>query len=134
MAILEPGAVDHTLDEADLEFGTYRGGGPGGQHRNTSDTGVRIRHIPTGTVVKVDRGRSWYQNRQAALAEMERRLGEAAAGEAASAENAARVAQIGVGDRASHDWTWCAWRNTVTHNGSGRTLAFDRAMKGRIDW
>lgn len=134
MAILEPGTAAHRFDESDLEFETYRGGGPGGQHRNTSDTGVRIRHIPSGTVVKVDRGRSWYQNRQAALSEMERRLAYVAASEAASASNAARIAQIGVGDRAGHDWTWCAWRNTVSHNGSGRTLAFDRALKGRVDW
>lgn len=134
VAVLDAGSArSGPVAESDLVFETYRGSGPGGQHRNTSDTGVRVRHVPSGLVVKSDRARSWFRNRQLALTELERRLVEAAASDAASVANADRVAQIGVGDRAGHDWTWCAWRNTVTHS-SGRRLNMDRALRGRVNW
>jgi protein subunit release factor A len=120
------------LDPADVTEETYRGGGPGGQHRNTSDTGVRVKHLPSGIEAKVDRGRSWWQNRQEAWAELERRVVADRQRSALADQNETRVAQVGAGDRPSHDWTWCAWRDTVTCHADGRSWPMSRALKGRF--
>ncbi len=55
------------INEADLKFEFYRGSGPGGQHRNVTESGVRIRHIPTGIVVQACENRSQARNREIAL-------------------------------------------------------------------
>ncbi|MFP4499809.1 MAG: peptide chain release factor family protein [Candidatus Hydrogenedentota bacterium] len=62
------------IPEKDLEFTFFRSSGPGGQKKNVSDSAVRLRHLPTGMVVVSQRGRSQHQNKQEALAELERRL------------------------------------------------------------
>jgi len=62
------------LPEADLEYTFYRSSGPGGQKKNTTDSAVRLRHLPTGIVVTATSSRSQLQNKIAALAELERRL------------------------------------------------------------
>lgn len=134
MAIVENAQASTAFNAADCAVETYRGSGPGGQHRNTSDTGVRVRHIPTGLVTKSDRNRSWEQNYKAAMAEMERRLHAAQVAASAEATNTDRVGQIGSGDRASTDWTWCEWRNTVSEHRSGIKAPMDKALRGRFDW
>lgn len=55
------------INEADLKFEFYRGSGPGGQHRNVTESGVRIRHVPTGVVVQACESRSQARNREIAL-------------------------------------------------------------------
>lgn len=60
------------FDPAELEFEFFRGSGPGGQHRNTTDSGVRVRHLPTGLVAQASESRSQLRNRETAL----RRLAE----------------------------------------------------------
>jgi len=62
------------LPETDLEYTFYRSSGPGGQKKNTTDSAVRLHHLPTGIVVTATRSRSQHQNRLDALAELERRL------------------------------------------------------------
>ncbi len=119
------------VDPAEVDERTYRGSGPGGQHRNTSDTGVALIHRPTGVEAKSDKKRSWWENRQAAWALLEARIAEHGARQVHAARNAARVDQIGLGDRASHDWTWCAWRDEVTHHPTGRKAVMSKALKGR---
>lgn len=64
------------MNEKDLRIDYYRGSGPGGQHRNTSETGVRITHLPTGTVVTATESRSRYINQQRAMARLEEKLAE----------------------------------------------------------
>lgn len=61
-------------ESCDLEF--YRGGGPGGQHRNKRDTGVRLHHRPSGIIVTATERRSQAQNREIAFLRLERRLKE----------------------------------------------------------
>ena len=62
------------LREEDLEFSFFRSHGPGGQKKNTTDSAVRLRHIPTGIIVIQTGSRSQFRNKEAALIELKRRL------------------------------------------------------------
>ncbi|MSM38179.1 MAG: peptide chain release factor-like protein [Geobacter sp.] len=60
--------------DSDLEIEFYRASGPGGQHRNTTDSAVRIKHVPTGIVVQASESRSQFRNRAVALARLKEEL------------------------------------------------------------
>jgi peptide chain release factor 1 len=77
------------LDLSEVEITTMRGKGPGGQHRNKTDSCVRVVHRPTGIEVVID-GRKQHQNRVQALRELERRLAERKAGQLAAVKKARR--------------------------------------------
>jgi protein subunit release factor B len=62
------------IRDADLEIEFFRGSGPGGQHRNVTDSAVRIRHLPTGIVVTASERRSQAQNRELALERLRQTL------------------------------------------------------------
>ncbi len=62
------------MNEKDLRIDYFRGSGPGGQHRNTSETGVRITHLPTGIVVTATESRSRHMNLQKAMSRLEVKL------------------------------------------------------------
>lgn len=62
------------MNEKDLRIDYFRGSGPGGQHRNTSETGVRIKHLPTGIVATATESRSRHMNLQRAMARLEQKL------------------------------------------------------------
>lgn len=120
------------VEDSDLDVRSYNGGGPGGQHSNKTLSGVEITHRPTGIMAKSDNKRSWWQNKQAALSELEKRVAAAVQSEAQDKLNAERVEQIGIGDRPSHDWTWTAWRDSVTDHNTGKTYVMSKALKGRF--
>lgn len=62
------------IPKDELEYTFFRSSGPGGQKKNTTDSSVRLRHLPTGTVVVATQSRSQHRNKQLALEELERRL------------------------------------------------------------
>lgn len=119
------------LDPADVTETVYRASGKGGQHRNVTDSAVRLQHRPSGLTVTAERERSQHENRRAAWAELERRLRAQADETAAAALNAERRSQIETAERPSRDWTWCAWRDEVREHETGRRLRMSAAMRGR---
>lgn len=97
------------LDRRDVRIDTFRATGPGGQHRNKTDSGVRLTHLPTGTVVTATEDRSQHANRQVAWTRLSTALATAEQSAAHSAANGVRSAQFG-GQRS---WSWTAWRDEV---------------------
>ncbi len=134
VAIVQESDVAISVNESDCDFESFRGSGAGGQHRNTTDSAVRITHRPTGIVVKCESQRSWWQNKTTAMIELARRIGERESQSMAAKVNSVRVDQIGIGDRSSHDWTWCGWRDEVHHHHTGVRFSMSAALKGKADW
>src|SRR5204863_3613921 len=91
--------VDVELDMNDLRIDVYRSSGPGGQSVNTTDSAVRITHVPTGTVVSMQNEKSQLQNREAALRVLRARLLALAQEEAAKEASDARRSQVRTVDR-----------------------------------
>jgi peptide chain release factor 1 len=144
VAALPIGAPTNVVPHrATVRVDTFRGTGPGGQHRNTTDSSVRAVHLPTGITVTVTRGRSQHQNRAWALAELTRRLRQAGQETAAADVDKVRRAQIaaGSGSAAAHladdvfdakAFTYNTQRNEVVEHATGMRYRLDRFLKGNL--
>jgi peptide chain release factor 1 len=133
--LLEPTEDDDIkIDEKDLKIDTFRSSGAGGQHVNTTDSAVRITHIPTGTVVGCQDERSQHKNKDKAMRMLKARIGEELQRKAAAEMSAVRSSQVGTGDRSERVRTYNFPQNRLTDHRVDLTLyKLDRIMEGDLD-
>ena len=134
LVLPEAEEVDVVIDPNDLRVDVYRSSGPGGQSVNTTDSAVRITHIPTGTVVSCQNEKSQLQNKEQAMRILRARL-LAAAEEAAAAEASdARRAQVRTVDRSERIRTYNFPENRISdHRVNYKAYNLDQVLDGDLD-
>ncbi|HUX03290.1 MAG TPA: peptide chain release factor 1 [Acidimicrobiales bacterium] len=126
--------VDVAIDPNDLKIDVYRSSGPGGQSVNTTDSAVRITHLPTGIVVSMQDEKSQIQNRAKALIVLRSRLLKAAQDAQASELGDLKRSQLGSGGRSEKIRTYNFKENRVTdHRINLTTYALDAVLAGDLD-
>jgi peptide chain release factor 1 len=119
------------IEDKDLRIDVFRSSGPGGQGVNTTDSAVRITHLPTGIVVSCQNERSQLQNREQAMRMLRARLITAAEEDAASAASAARKSQIRTVDRSERIRTYNFAENRIADHRIGfKAYNLDQVLNG----
>ena len=118
------------LNESDVEIRATRGSGPGGQHRNKTDSCIVATHIPTGLKVRVDM-KSQHQSRTMALQILAAKLAEGQVEKTQAKRAAKRKAQVGSGMRGDKIRTYRSQDDRVTDHRTGRTWKLRAWLKGQ---
>lgn len=130
----EAGDVNITIDPKDLRIDIFRSSGCGGQGVNTTDSAVRITHLPTNTVVTCQNERSQIQNKEQAMKVLKARLYDLEQQKHDQELGSERRSKIGTGDRAEKIRTYNYPQNRVTDHRIGFTTnSLDRVMNGQLD-
>ncbi|HVM03316.1 MAG TPA: peptide chain release factor 1 [Acidimicrobiales bacterium] len=126
--------VDVAIDPNDLKVDVYRSTGPGGQSVNTTDSAVRVTHLPTGIVVAMQDEKSQIQNRAKAMRVLRARLLKAEQDRLAAEQSEQRRSQVGGGGRSEKIRTYNFKENRVTDHRIGLTLyKLDKVLMGELD-
>ena len=135
--VVLPGVEENEIDideDRDLRIEVKRSSGPGGQSVNTTDSAVRITHLPTGRVVEIQDEKSQHKNKAKALAVLRARLLEDQRAEQRAAYSAARRSMIGAGDRADKIRTYNYPQDRVTDHRIGMDLSnLPKVLGGDLD-
>jgi len=135
--VVMPEVEEHEVEideDRDLRIDVKRSSGPGGQSVNTTDSAVRITHLPTGMVVEIQDEKSQHKNKAKALAVLRARLQEADRQKQREADSAARRSMIGAGDRADKIRTYNYPQDRVTDHRVGMDLSnLPRVLGGDLD-
>jgi len=126
--------VDIRIDPSDLRVDVFRASGPGGQSVNTTDSAVRLTHIPTGVTVQCQDEKSQHKNKAKALKVLRSRLYEAEQERLADERSSARRAQVGSGERSEKIRTYNYPQSRVTDHRAGVTLhKLEAVVEGDLD-
>ena len=134
LVIPEVEDVDVELKTEDIRADVYRSSGKGGQGVNTTDSAVRLTHIPTGIVVTCQNERSQIKNKERAMVVLKSKIYDMAVQEREKANSAERKSKIGTGDRSEKIRTYNYPQNRITdHRINFSIMELDRVMDGNLD-
>jgi peptide chain release factor 1 len=133
--LLEPDEDEKiTIDESQLKIDTYRASGAGGQHVNTTDSAVRITHMPSGIVVQCQEERSQHKNKDKAMRVLAAKLADHEKQKKEQEMSSIRSSQVGTGDRSERIRTYNFPQNRITDHRIDLTLyKLDQVMEGDLE-